>query len=112
MIRSIKFLSRWLLFISINLVYGLVYYVIAGASDCYWDMLDQLQKRVRGTVGPSLATSLEPLGHRRKVASLRLSIGVTLADVHRNWLNWSHFLILVADPPVILIGCMVFCNHS
>ena len=34
-------------------------------------MLDKLQKQICRTVGPSLAASLEPLAHRRHVASLR-----------------------------------------
>ena len=36
------------------------------------EILDKLQKRIWRTVGPSLATSLERLDHRRNVASLCL----------------------------------------
>ena len=36
------------------------------------DLLDKLQKRICGIVGPSLATSIEPLAHCRNVASLSL----------------------------------------
>ena len=43
-----------------------------GASSCYLELLDKLQKRICRTVGPSLATSLEPLAHRRNVVSLSL----------------------------------------
>ena len=32
-------------------------------------------------------------------------IAVTIVEVHLNWLNWFYFLILVADPLDILIGC-------
>ena len=32
--------------------------------------------------------------HRWNVASLSLFIGITLTDVHLNWLNWFHSLIL------------------
>ena len=46
--------------------------VWAGASSCYLDLLDKLQKRICRIVGPSLAASLEPLAHRRNVASLSL----------------------------------------
>ena len=35
-------------------------------------MLDKLRKRIRKTVGPSLAVSLEPLAHIRNFASLTL----------------------------------------
>ena len=44
----------------------------SGAPSCYLELLDKLQKRICRTVGPSLAASLEPLAHRRNVASLSL----------------------------------------
>ena len=47
-------------------------YVWTGAPSGYLDLLDQLQKRICRTVGPPLATSLEPLAYRRNVASLCL----------------------------------------
>ena len=53
----------------------------AGAPSCYLAMLVKLQKRIYGTVGPSLAASFEPLAHRQN-------------DIHLNWLNWFHVLIL------------------
>ena len=66
-------------------MYGvLLCHVWAGAPSCYWELLDKLQKRICRTVGPSLAASLEPLAHRQNVASLSLSIGITLVDVFQN----------------------------
>ena len=47
-------------------------HVFAGAPSCYLELLDKLQKRICRTVGHSLAASLEPLAHRRNVASLSL----------------------------------------
>ena len=44
----------------------------AGAPPCYLELFDKLQKRICRIVGPSLAASLEPLAHRRNVASLSL----------------------------------------
>ena len=44
----------------------------AGSPSCYLELLKKLQKRICRTVGPSLAASLEPLAHRRNVASLSL----------------------------------------
>ena len=38
-------------------------HVWCGAPSCYLELLDKLQKRIWTTVGPSLATSLEPLAH-------------------------------------------------
>ena len=64
------------------------------------------------TVGPSLAASLEPLAHRRNVASVSLSIGITLVDVHLNWRNWFHFLFLEGGLLVIMIDCIIFLSRS
>ena len=43
-----------------------------GAPSCYLELLDKLQKRLCRTIAPSLAASLEPLAHRRNVASFSL----------------------------------------
>ena len=59
------------------------------------------------TIGPSLAASLEPLAHRRNVASLSLFYRY-LVDVLQNWLNWFHFLFLEVGLLVILIDRMIF----
>ena len=45
-------------------------HVWAVARSWYLELLEKLQKRICRTVGPSLAGSLEPLPHRRNVASL------------------------------------------
>ena len=37
-------------------------------------------------------------------------IGITLVDVHLNWLNWSHCLILEEGLLVILIDYMIFLS--
>ena len=50
-------------------------HVWAGTPSCYLELLDKLQKRIYRTVGPSFAASLEPLAHRRNVASLSLFYG-------------------------------------
>ena len=47
-------------------------HVWAGAPSCYLELLDKLQKQICRTVGPPLATSLEPWTHHRNVASLSL----------------------------------------
>ena len=47
-------------------------HVWVGAPSCYLELLDKLQKRTCRTVDPSRAVSLEPLAHRRNVASLSL----------------------------------------
>ena len=83
-------------------------HIWSGARRCYLELLDKLQKRICWTVGPSLATFLEPLAHHRNVASLNLFYRFILVDVHLNWLNWFHFLFLAGSLLVILIDCMVF----
>ena len=47
-------------------------HVWTSAPSCYLELLDKLQKRICRTAGPSFAASLEPLAHRRDVASLSL----------------------------------------
>ena len=76
LIRSMKFLSpevaRYLYKSTIRPCMEYCCHVWAAAPSCYLEMLDKLQKRICRTVGPSLAASLEPLAHRRNVASLSL----------------------------------------
>ena len=59
------------------------YHVWTGASSCYLELIDKLQKRICRTVGPSLAASLESLVHCRNVASLSLFCR-WLGDIHLN----------------------------
>ena len=73
-------------------------------------MLDKLQKQIRGTIGPLLAGSLEPLAHCGNVARLNFSIGISLVDFDLNWLNWFHVLILEGGLLVIQIDCMIFLS--
>ena len=74
LIRSVKFLSPevalYLYKCTICPFMEYCCHVWAGAPSCYLKLLFKLQKRIRRTVGPSLATSFEPLAHRRNVGSL------------------------------------------
>ena len=76
LIRSMKFLSPevalYLYKSTIRPCMEYCCHVWAGAPSCYLDLLDKLQERICRIVGPSLAASLEPLVHRRNVASLSL----------------------------------------
>ena len=76
LIRSMKFLSPevalYLYKSTIRPCMEYCCHVWAGAPSCYLELLDKLQKRICRSVGPSLAASLEPLPHRRNVASLSL----------------------------------------
>ena len=51
-------------------------HVWVGARSCYLELLDKLQKGICRTVGPSVAASLEPLAHRRNVASLSIFLSL------------------------------------
>ena len=78
-----------------------------GASSCYLELLEKQRKWICRTVSPSLAVSLEPLAHRRNRYYFAISI---LVDVHLNWLNWFHFLILEGGLFVVLIDCMILLS--
>ena len=69
---------------------------------CYLELLDKLLKRVCRTVGPSLAASLEPLAHRRNVASLSIFYGSYFGRCSSE-LAWFHFLNLKLGLLVILL---------
>ena len=47
-------------------------HVWAGALSCCLELLDKLQKQICRTIGPSLATSLEPLTHHPNVGNLKV----------------------------------------
>ena len=76
LIRSTKFLSPE---VALHLYKSAIrpcteYYchIWAGAQSCYLELWDKVQKPICRNAGPSLAASLEPLAHRRNVASLSL----------------------------------------
>ena len=75
LIRSIKFLSPEVaLYLYKSTIQSCMEYcchVWTGASSCYLELLDKLQRRICRT-GPPLAASLEPLAHRWNVASWSL----------------------------------------
>ena len=76
LICSMKFLSPEVaLYLCKSTIWPCMEYcchVWASAPSCYLELLDKLEKRICKTIGPSLAASLEPLAHRRNVASLSL----------------------------------------
>ena len=76
LIRSMKFLSPevalYLYKATIRPCMEYFCHILAGAPSCYLELLDKLQKRIWRTVVPSLATSREPLAHRRNVPILNL----------------------------------------
>ena len=91
LILSMKFLSPvvalYLYKSTIRLCMEYCCHVGAGAPSCYLGLLEKLQKRMCRTVGPSLAVSLEPLAHRRNVASLKDWFGENKIFFQRILLN-------------------------
>ena len=71
LIRSVKFLSPevalYLYRSTMRQCMENCCHVWGGAPSCFLELLDKLQKRVCKTLGPSLATSLEPLAHCQNV---------------------------------------------
>ena len=53
-------------------IYGVLLSCLVFVPSCYLKLLDRPQKLMYRTVGPSLATSLEPLVHHQNVARLSL----------------------------------------
>ena len=76
LIHSLKFLSpEFALYLYKSTILPCMEYcshLWAGAPSCYLELLDELQKRICRTVGPSLAACLEHLAHCWNVASLSL----------------------------------------
>ena len=76
LIRYMKFLSPE---VALNLYKSTIHpcmeyccHVWAGTPSCYLELLDNPQKRICRAVGPLLASSIEPLAHRRNLASSSL----------------------------------------
>ena len=76
MIRSLKFLSPVVaLYLYKSTIRSCMKYCChawTGAPSFFLELLDKQEKRIFRAVYLLLAASLEPLGHRRNVASLRL----------------------------------------
>ena len=85
-------------------------HVWTGAPSCSLEMSDILQKMDSRTAGPSPAASLNPWLIVEMYPAYVFSVGITLVDVHLNWINWFNFLILEGGLLVILIDCMIFLS--
>ena len=83
-------------------------HVWAGAPSCYLELLDKLQKQICRTVCPSLAASLEPLTHRRNVASLSLFYRYYFSRCSSKLAQLVLLPFSFGGLLVILIDCMIF----
>ena len=74
--RTMKFLSpKATLYLYKSTIQSCMEYcchVWAGAASYYFELVDEQQKQICRTVGPSLAVSVEPLAHCQNVTSLSL----------------------------------------
>ena len=50
------------------------------------------------------------LSNSQEYPVIAYSIGITLVDVHLNWLNWFYFLIIKGSLLVILIDCLILLS--
>ena len=66
-------------------------HVWVGASSCYLELLDKLHMQ---NCWPFTRCFSWTLGSSWKCSQLRSSVGINFEDVHMNWLNWFHFVIL------------------
>ena len=84
-------------------------HVWARAPSCYLDLLDKLQKQIYRTVGPLLASLLEPLAQRQNVASLfSLFYRYYFGRCSSELAPLVPLLFLAGGLLVILIDCMIF----
>ena len=86
------------------------YHVWAGAPSCYLELLDKLQKRICWIVGPLLAASLEPLAHRRNVASLSLFYRYYFDKCSSELAQLVPLPFVERGLLVILMDCMIFLS--
>ena len=75
-----------LLLLFLLLLLLLTLFIVGKNSIGYLELLDKLQTDMQDCWSFTSA-SLEPLAHRRNVASSSLFYSITLVDVHLNWLN-------------------------
>ena len=85
-------------------------YGTLNAPSCYLKLLDKLQKRICRSFGPSLDASIEPLGHRRNVASLSFFYRYYFGRCSSELAQLVPFLYLVGGLLVILIDCIIFLS--
>ena len=85
-------------------------HILAGAPSCYLELLDKLKSEYAGLLVLHLLLLLNPWLIVKMQPAEVFSIGITLVDVHLNWLNQIHFLILKGGLLVILIDYMIFLS--
>ena len=114
LIRSLKFLSPEVaLCLYKSTIHPCMEYcchVWAGAPSSHLKLSEKLQKRICRTVGPSLAASLEPLAHRRNIASVSLLYRYYFGRCSSELAQLVPLPYSRESSTVILIDCMIFLS--
>ena len=103
-----------LLSISVNLPYTHAWNTVAMSwlvpPVVAWDCLINYKNGYAGLLVLHLLPLLNPWCIVKMWLAEVFFIGITLVDVHLNWLNWFHFLFLEGGVLIILIDCMTFLS--
>ena len=114
LIHSMKFLSpevaQYLFKSTICPFMAYCCHIWAGASSCYLELIDKLQKRMCRTVGPAFAASPETLAHHRNVTSLSLFHRSYFGRCSSELTQLVPLFLLEGGLLVILIDCMIFLS--
>ena len=109
----ICFLLR-LLWISINLSYGPAWNTVFMSGlvllAATWNCQISQKNRYVGLLILYLLPLLNPYLIAKMQPAYVFSTGIILVDVHLNWFNWFHFLILEGGLLVNLIDCLIFLS--
>ena len=113
-IGSVNFFLLWLLCISINQSYGLAWNIVVISGQvvvaAIWKCYISYQNWYVGRLVLHLLPLLNPWLIVKMWPVYVFYVGITLVDIHVNWLTWLNFLILNGGLLVILMDCMIFLS--
>ena len=81
-----------------------------GALSCYLELLNKLQKQIFRTLGSSLTAFLEPLVHRRNIASLSLFCRYSFGRYSSELAQMAHFPYSRGRSTRYSDTCMIFLS--
>ena len=114
LIRSIKFLSPevalYLYKSTMRPYMEYCWHFWADAPSSHLELLDNLQKQICMTFGSILASSLEPLAHRRNVANLSLLYRYYFGRCSPELAQLFHFLFIERSLIVRMINHTIFLS--
>ena len=83
-------------------------HVLAVAPNATWNCYISYKNGYAGLLVLHLLPLLNPWLIVEMYPAEVFSIDITLVDVHLNWINRFHFLVLKGDQLVIMTDCMIF----